>query len=197
MPDLLTQPGKAIAAPYSGQRPIDLSQYTSGNFDRGASRFKEALWVLVKCAFFLNPLPLPSKLRCTLLRLFGATIGKGVVIRSRTNITFPWRLSIGDHSWIGEQVEILSLAPVQIGSHVCVSQCAYLCTGSHDFRSPRFNLITRPITIEDHSWVAANAFICPGVTIGERTMVGAGVTVTSNIPAGVRLLPAEPRIEIH
>ena len=152
--------------------------------------------MLVKCAFFLNPIPLPSQLRCTLLRLFGANVGKSVVIRSRTNITFPWRLSIGDHSWIGEQVEILSLAPVKIGSHVCISQRAFLCTGSHDFRSPGFNLITRPITIEDHSWIAANAFICHGVTIGERAMVGAGVTVTSDVPGGVRLLPATPRIEI-
>ena len=197
MPRLLANPEHVIDAYPSDRTPIDLSRYTSCNFDRGASRIKEALWVLVKCTFFLNPLPLPSGLRCRLLRLFGATVGKGVVIRSRTNVSFPWRLSIGDHSWIGEQVEILSLAQVRIGSHVCISQRAYLCTGSHNFRSAGFSLVTRPITVEDHSWVAANAFICPGVTIGERSMVGAGVTVTSDVPAGVRLIAAEPRIEIN
>lgn len=175
---------------------IDLSQYTSGDFCRGASRFKEALWVLVKCIFFLSPLPLPSSFRCRLLRLFGAKVGAGVVIRSRTNISFPWRLTIGDHTWIGEQVEILSLAQVTIGSHACISQRAYLCTGSHDFRSPDFALITRPIVIDDHSWIAGNAFVCAGVTVGKGAMVGAGVTVTADVPAGARLLPATPRLQM-
>ena len=194
MPPVLTEAPNVRSFP-TGKTGIDLASFTTGEFDRGASRLKEGLWVLIKCAFFLNPLPLPSRLRCILLRLFGAKVGKGVVIRSRTNFTFPWRLTIGNYTWIGEQVEILSLAPVTIGSNVCISQRAYLCTGSHDFHSGGFDLITRPICIEDRSWIAASAFICPGVTIAEGSMVGAGVTVTRDVPMGARLLPGEPRLQ--
>ena len=191
MPAILTETRTEAREP--GWKPaprIDLSTFSSRAFDRGAGRLKEAVWILVKCAFFLNPLPLPSMLRVWILRRFGATVGEGVVIRSRTNITFPWKLSIGDHVWIGEEVAILSLAPVTIGSHVCISQRAFLCTGSHDFNVTTFDLITRPIVINDHSWVAAGAFVAPGVTVGEGSMVGAGVTVIQDVAEQTRLVPA-------
>lgn len=112
-----------------------------------------------------------------MLRLFGAKVGKGVVIRSRVNITFPWNLSIGDHVWIGDEVMILSLDRVTIGSHVCISQRAFLCTGSHRFRSENFDLLTAPIAIGDECWVAANSFVAPGVTLGRRTLCAAGAVV--------------------
>lgn len=195
MPGILTKP-KATACTSARLPLIELSQFTSKDFDRGASKLKEGLWILVKCVFFLNPLPLPSRLRCTLLRLFGAKVGKNVVIRSRANISFPWRLTIGNNTWIGEQVEILTLAPVTVGSNVCISQRAFLCTGSHDFRSASFDLITRPISIEDHSWIASSSFIAPGVTVERGAMVGAGVTVTTDVPAGSRLIPATPHIKL-
>ena len=195
MPDILAEPKRKAYSEDQEARPlIDLSQFDNSKFSRGASRLKEALWVSVKCICFQMPVPLPSNLRCSLLRLFGANVGRGVVIRSRVNITFPWRLSIGDHSWIGEGVEILSLAPVIIGSHVCISQRAFLCTGSHDFSSSSFDLITEPIRISDHCWIAANTIVCPGVTIEKGAMVGAGVTVTKDVAPGTRLLPIKPAI---
>jgi hypothetical protein len=106
------------------------------DLDRGRSGWVEALWYLLKCAFFLSALPWPAGLKCGLLRRFGAKIGSGVYIKPRVNIHFPWKLEIGDHSWIGEEVFLLNLEPIVIGSHCCISQRAFLCTGNHDFRRP-------------------------------------------------------------
>ena len=129
----------------------------------------------------------------SLLRLFGGRVGQGVVIRSRVNITFPWRLEIGDHVWIGEEVLILSLAPVRLGSHVCLSQRAFLCTGTHDYRREDFALQTKPIIVEDSCWIAAQAFIGPGVTIGTGSVIAAGAVVVRDAPPGslARGNPAE------
>ena len=164
---------------------MELKGYTTGDFDRGASAMKEALWVAMKCVFFQNALPWPSALRVMLLRLFGARVGEGVVIRANVNVTFPWRVTIGDHVWLGEEVIILSLAAVTIESSVCISQRAFLCTGSHDFRSPGFSLVTKAITVRSGSWIAAQAFIGPGVEIGDGSMVAAGSVVTENVPPRV------------
>ena len=159
-----------------------LDLYDNSDFDRGASRLKESLWVLCKCVFFVNPFPWPSFLRNSLLRLFGAKLGRGVVIRSGTNITFPWRFTAGDHVWIGDEVLLLSLAQITLGSHVCISQRAFLCTGSHDRRSETFDLQTRPITVEDQVWIAAQAFIGPGVTLGANSVICAGTVLLTSIP---------------
>jgi len=164
---------------------MQLRDYTTGEFDRGQPLWVEALWFAVKCVFFLNPIPWPSELRVALLRAFGAKIGEGVSIRAQVNVTFPWRLTVGDHVWIGEEVLILSLAPVVLESDVCLSQRAFLCTGSHDFRAPKFDLITKPITIHARSWVAAQAFVAPGVEVGPDSMIAAGSIVLETVPPGV------------
>jgi putative colanic acid biosynthesis acetyltransferase WcaF len=161
---------------------MQLRGYTTGGFDRGKPLWFEALWLIVKCLFFLNPIPWPSAVRVELLRLFGARVGQGVVIRSQVNITFPWRLRVGDDVWIGEEVLILSLAEVTLESDICISQRAFLCTGSHNFRAPKFDLITKPIIVRSGSWVAAQAFIAPGVEIGAGSMVAAGSVVLENVP---------------
>jgi putative colanic acid biosynthesis acetyltransferase WcaF len=114
-------------------------------------------------------------------------VGRGVVIRSRVNITFPWRFECGDNVWIGDEVYILSLAMVTIRSNVCLSQRAFLCTGSHDFRKETFDLITKPITVEDGCWIAAGAFVGPGVNIGGGSVVAAGAVVIKDVAAGTLL----------
>ncbi|MEI9896107.1 MAG: WcaF family extracellular polysaccharide biosynthesis acetyltransferase [Chthoniobacter sp.] len=161
---------------------MQLRNYTTGGFQRGQPWWFESAWLLVKWLFFLNPVPWPSALRVALLRAFGARIGERVVIRSFVNITFPWRLQVGDDVWFGEEVLVLSLAPVVIESNVCISQRAFLCTGSHRFETENFDLVTQPITIRAGSWVAAQAFIAPGVEIGEGSMVTASTVVSRSVP---------------
>src|SRR5437667_4915387 len=113
---------------------MDLSIYDNSDFDRGAPRWKEALWMLVRCLFFQNSFPWPSDLRVELLRSFCAKIGRGVIIRANVNISFPWRLIIGDNVWIGEDVDILSLALVEIVLNVCIIHGSYLSLRNHDFQ---------------------------------------------------------------
>lgn len=104
------------------------------------------------------------------------------MIRANVNVTFPWRLTVGDHVWIGDEVAILSLAQVTIHTNVCISQRAYLCTGSHDFRSATFDLQTKPITVGSGSWIAAQAFLGMGVEVGEGSVVSAGSVLMESVP---------------
>lgn len=116
------------------------------------------------------------------------------MIRQGCNITLPWRLTLGDHVWIGEDLTILSLAEVVVGSNVCISQQAYLCTGSHDHSSETFDLVVQPIRIGDGVWVAARAFVGPGVDVGANALLAAGCVVVKNVPEGARMAgnPARP-----
>lgn len=150
---------------------------------------------MVRACVFQSRLPWPSGIKVRLLRLFGARIGSGVVIRSRVNVSFPWRLTIGDHSWIGDEVLILSLADVSIGANVCISQRAFLCTGSHDHRKPTFDLITKPIRIDDGAWIGAIGFVGPGVTVGVGAVCAAGAIVVRDVPPGV-IVGGNPAVAI-
>lgn len=160
----------------------DLSKFSNAGFDRGAGRLKEAAWLVTRRIFFQTSMPWPSALRSTLLRWFGAQVGTGVVIRANVNISFPWRLVLGDYVWLGEEVMILSLAPVKIESHVCVSQRSFLCTGSHDHLKETFDLMVRGITLGAGCWIAAQSFIGPGVEVGTASVVGAGSVVMHSVP---------------
>jgi putative colanic acid biosynthesis acetyltransferase WcaF len=161
---------------------IQLRDYDNSDFDRGVPRWMEAVWVAVKIVFFLNPIPWPSALRVALLRLFGAQIGERVVIRSGVHVTFPWCVDIGNDVWLGEEVLLLSLATIVIENDVCISQRAFLCTGSHNFRTKTFDLVTRPITIRSGCWIASQAFVGPGVEIGSESLISAGAVVLDTVP---------------
>ena len=121
--------------------------------------------------------------RC-LLRLFGAKIGKNVIIRSSVNITFPWKVTIGDYSWIGDNAELYSLGEIEIGSNVVISQKSYLCAASHDYQKQDFPIWAKKITIEDECWLATDVYVAPGVTIGKGTVVGARSSVFEDLPSG-------------
>lgn len=178
------------------ERFPNLADFSTRDFVRGRSRAVEALWLAVQWAFVSSWLP-GSAHRRALLRLFGATIGAGVVIKPGVRVKFPWRLEIGDHSWIGEDAWIDNLAPVAIGRDCCLSQGAYLCTGSHDWKSRTFDLITKGIRVEDGAWIAAKAVVAPGVVIGEGAVLGLGSVATRDLaPWGIyRGNPAERSAE--
>lgn len=164
----------------------DLSRFSNHEFDRGASRFKETYWVLVRCLFFMIPCPLPSAIRVCILRCFGAKVGRGVVIKPQVKITFPWKLTLGDHVWLGEECWLLNLEHITIADNVCISQRAFLCTGNHDYKSPTFDLIVKPIQVEAGAWIGAGTFVGPGVKVGTHAMLGAGSTATDDLePFGV------------
>lgn len=150
-----------------------LDLFSAQNFDRGASRLKEAMWVFTSAIFVASWVP-GSRWRVRILRLFGAQIGQGVVIKPKVAIKFPWKLSIGDWSWIGEDVWIDNLANVSVGSHACISQGVYLCTGSHDWKVETFDLIVRPITIGDAAWICAKSSIAPGTVVEEGAILSMG-----------------------
>ena len=165
---------------------VDLSKFSTGAFERGAGTLKEALWLVVSrvlfqwCPFCLSPL------KRTVLRLFGASVGHGVVIKPEVKITFPWKLILGDHVWLGEECWLLNLAPITIASNVCISQRAFLCTGNHDYKSPTFDLITQPIRVEQGAWVGAGAFVGPGVSVGSHAVLTAGSVATQDLqPWGI------------
>ena len=157
-----------------------LDRYNNAGFDRGRSRLNEALWIAVSGLLVNSALP-GSWHRVLVLRAFGAIIGRGVVIKPHVRIKFPWRLKIGDYSWIGEQVWIDNLAQVTIGAHSVVSQGVYLCTGSHNWRKETFDLIVKPVAIGDCAWICAMARIAPGVTVGDDAIVGFGVTAHRDV----------------
>jgi putative colanic acid biosynthesis acetyltransferase WcaF len=149
--------------------------------NRGASKVKEAIWYLCKIFFFLSSFPFPSFVKCSLLRLFGAQVGNGVVVKPRVNIHFPWKLIVGNNVWIGEEVFILNFEVCAIGNNVCVSQRAFLCGGNHDYRMPAMPYRNGTITLKDGCWIGANVFVGPNVTIGVDTIITAGSTVTKSL----------------
>ena len=155
----------------SSKGKVDLSAYDNSWYSPGAGRLKRGLWYVVNVLFFINPLNPSAGVKIMLLRLFGAKIGKGLVIKPGVNIKYPWFLEIGNHVWIGERVWIDNLALVRIGDHVCISQGAMLLTGNHHYRKPAFDLITGEIKLEEGCWVGAFAIVCPGVICGTHSVL--------------------------
>jgi putative colanic acid biosynthesis acetyltransferase WcaF len=151
-----------------------LDQYTTGSYTPGAPLWKQLLW------FFLgSPLVesywLPfSGFKVLLLRLFGTQIGQGVRLKPGIRVKFPWRLTVGDCCWIGENAWIDNLAPIILESHVCLSQGTYLCTGNHDWSDPSFSLKLGSIHLKQGSWIGARAIVGPGVTVGEGAVLCLG-----------------------
>jgi putative colanic acid biosynthesis acetyltransferase WcaF len=152
-------------------------------FDRGRPLYVFVAWYVVKRLFFLSSVPWPSALKFILLRFFGARVGSGSVIKPRVNIWFPWKLEIGSHVWIGEEVVLLNFESIKIGSNSCISQQAFLCAGGHDFRDAAFSYRNAPIVLGEGVWLQARTFVCPGVSIGSESVVVACSMVKDNLPS--------------
>lgn len=161
----------------------NLSSFTTGNFDKGASFLKQTLWyfvnaLIVKASW--NPF---MRIKIALLKIFGAKIGKGLIIKNNVNIKFPWKLRLGDNVWIGENVWIDNLDYVTVGSNVCISQGALLLTGNHDYTRSTFDYRNAPVVIEDGAWVGAKTVVCPGVRVATHTILTVGSVATKSLEA--------------
>ena len=120
-----------------------------------------------------------------LLRRFGAKVGRGAIFRASAQVFHPWLFEIGDYSTLGLGVVIYNLGPVKIGSHMILSQDTYVCAGTHDYAVSYLPLRRPPIVIGSGVWVAAQAFIGPGVTVGNNCVIGACAVVARDIPPGM------------
>jgi putative colanic acid biosynthesis acetyltransferase WcaF len=179
--DILGGPDGALDVSRPEGRPdVDLSSYRKAG--RPGDLLRRALWECVQLPFHpLRPRGL-SRMRVALLRMFGAKIGKNVLICGGVRVHVPWNLELGDYAAIGDKVEIYNLAPIRIGAHTTVSQHTYLCASSHDYTRSDFPLYSLPITVGAQAWIAAGVFVAPGVTIGEGSVVGARSVVLRDIP---------------
>jgi putative colanic acid biosynthesis acetyltransferase WcaF len=165
---------------------------------RGRSAVMVQLWWFIQATFFRGSPQILYGFRRFLLRLFGAQIGIGVLIRPSATVTYPWKITVGDYSWIGDDVVLYSLAPITIGNNVVVSQKSYLCAGSHDYRSKAFDITSAPISICDNAWIATDVFVASGVTVGTGAVVGSRSSVFTDLPAmtvslGSPARPVHPR----
>jgi putative colanic acid biosynthesis acetyltransferase WcaF len=153
---------------------VNLANYHPSDYTPGAPLWQQLLWYFIGSPIVQSYWIPWSWLKVSVLRAFGATIGCQVRIKPGVRVKFPWRLTVGDYVWIGENAWLDNLAPIKIASHVCLSQSVYLCTGNHDWSHPHFTLKIAPIAIETGSWVAAGAMIGPGVTVGQGAVLSLG-----------------------
>lgn len=155
-----------------------------------------AAWGPGSVLFRIIPRPLHG-LRRGILRLFGAHVGREVHIHPTVRIFLPWHLAIGDHSAIGDRAIIYSLGPITIGCRTTVSQHAHLCAGTHDYRDPAFRLLRMPIAVGDDAWICADAFVGPGVNIGDRAIVAARAVAVKDVLAGEIVAGNPARVVKH
>ena len=158
----------------------DLSGYNNSWYDPGAGYLKRALWYRFSSVFVNSRFPF-SGFKIFLLQLFGAKIGAGCVVKPNVNVKYPWRLRVGNYTWIGEHAWIDNLADVTIGSNCCISQGAMLLTGNHDYSKKNFDLIVKSITIEDGGWIGAKAVVCPGVIVKSHAVLAVGSVATADL----------------
>lgn len=160
----------------------DLSKFDNRWYKPG-NAVKRVLWMMTSSVFFAGGWCLLSFPKVLLLRLFGAKVGKGVVIKPRVLIKYPWMLNIGNHVWIGEKVWIENHTHIVIGDNCCLSQGAMLLCGNHDYKKPTFDLKVGKITLEEGVWIGAHAVVCPGVTCRSHSVLSVNSVATHDLEA--------------
>jgi putative colanic acid biosynthesis acetyltransferase WcaF len=162
-----------------------LEEWDDSGFEYGCSRLRVFLWFFLQDTMFrFSPIPFYG-FRRWLLRRFGCKIGVDVIIRPRARFHYPWRIEIGDHSSIGDDVWLYSTGPIKIGSQTIISQKSFLCTAGHDYNDPHFKTTVKPIVVGNGVWIAADVFVAPGVTVGDNSVIGARSSVFHDMPAGM------------
>jgi putative colanic acid biosynthesis acetyltransferase WcaF len=180
----------------SGLKKVNSASYKT-SIEVNASKPKQVLWYFTNIIFFKNSFNVFSSLKVLLLKVFGAKVGNGVVIKPSVNIKYPWKLTIGDHSWIGEDVWIDNLSHVLIDNNVTLSQGALLLTGSHDHTKETFDFISLSIILEDGVWIGAKAVVFGGVTCKTHSILGINSVAENDLNAYIiyKGNPAIPIIE--
>ena len=163
-------------------KKVNNASYTT-TISIGAGRLKQLCWYFTNIFFFKNSLNISSGLKVFLLKLFGARIGKGVVIKPSVNIKYPWKLQVGNNSWIGEEAWIDNLSDVVIGESVTLSQAAMILTGSHDYTKQTFDFISLPVVLQDGVWIGAKAVVYGGVTCYSHSVLGINAVAETDLKA--------------
>jgi len=161
----------------------DLSKYNNAWFDEGAGIVKRTVWFFINALFFINPYNPFSGCKVRLLRLFGAKVGKGVVIKPAVNIKYPWKLTIGNYVWIGERVWIDNLDQVIIGDHCCLSQEAMILIGNHNYKQETFDLMVEPVVLESGVWIGARSIVVGGVTCESHSVLSVHSVASTSLKA--------------
>lgn len=162
-------------------KKIDLSKYDNHNFHTGANGLQRAIWYFTNLFFFQAKWNVFSGLKVFLLRLAGARIGKGVVIKPGVNIKFPWKLVVKNHVWVGENVWIDNLDRVTIESHCVISQGAMLLCGNHNYKSEKFDLRVAPISLKEGCWIGAQSVVTAGVSCGKYSVLSVASVAQQNL----------------
>lgn len=163
---------------------IPLNKAGNGDYKRRKGKAFEFLWMVIQVIFVTNSLQISSRLRVTILRLFGARIGNNVTVRPGLKIKLPWQIKIGDDSWIGDSVWMDNHGEIEIGSNSIISQGCYLTTGSHDAKK-NMDLIVKNIKIGDGVWITARCVVLGGVNIGNNSIITVNSVVHKNIEPNV------------
>jgi len=172
----------------------DLSKFKMPPNFRGRSGWYVQLWWMTQSTLFRWSPQIAYRFRASLLRLFGAKIGANTIIRPTATFTYPWKVSLGDRVWIGDDTVLYSLGDIHIGSDSVISQRSYLCAGDHNYKIDSFPIRSKPIYIGDECWIATDVFIAPGVRIPSKVVVGARSSVFSDLQEGMLYVgnPARP-----
>jgi len=178
--------------PYTFSMSRNLSLFSPGSTYKRPHILRIIAWTFVQNTIFKSFI-LPSNLRVFILKLFGSAIGRNVIIRRGVRVHFPWNLLIGNDCWIGEEVWFINHDKITIGSHVCISQRAIICSSGHDYRSSSLEYAHKPIRIKDGAWVCLDAKVLAGVSVGECSVVSAGEIVRESIPDYSLLVNGEIR----
>lgn len=161
---------------------VAYKSYNNKDYNPG-NKFKIILWYFINALLIKNPINPISYIKVLILKLFGAKIGKSVVIKPYVNIKYPWFLVVGDNVWIGENVWIDNLAQVKISDNVCLSQGAMILCGNHDYKKTTFDLMVKEIVLEEGCWIGAKSIVCPGVICKSHSILTTGSVATTNLQA--------------
>lgn len=161
---------------------IDLSKAPGSRESWDRPFWVVLLWALCEPLLLTNNLQLSSALRIWVLRRFGASIGQDVILRPGLKVRFPWKLTIGDRSWVGERVWLHNQDQLSVGHDVVISQDTFVTTGTHSFRTD-MALKTRPIVIEEGAWVTSRCMVLGGSHIGRSALILPTTVVKGDVPA--------------